>query len=96
MNCRFKVASALKSGKKSFSDAKHNLFTVYDLKNVGYRSISMEGVKEIKRKGKTFLINREEEAPPKKYTVKVFYPPTLKKFLAGKAENSSKHKYLLW
>jgi hypothetical protein len=57
MNCRFRVKSA-KHGAQPYSPADKNLFTVYDMKKHGYRSISMEGLKCIRDNGKTYQIVR--------------------------------------
>jgi len=56
MSCRTKVTSHLKGGQKSFIDRDKGLLTVYDMGVHGYRSIPLDGIKEVKIDGVVYKV----------------------------------------
>lgn len=56
MNCRMDVKKHLKGGTKRFDDKVHNLITTYSLDRKGYRSIAVEGLKQVRIDGEIFVV----------------------------------------
>ena len=54
MVCRLGVKKHLKGGQKAYSTKVHNLLTVFDMENKGYRSIPVEAIQRLSVNGQTF------------------------------------------
>ena len=54
MVCRLGVKKHLKGGQKAYSTKAHNLLTVFDMENKGYRSIPVDAIQRISVNGQTF------------------------------------------
>ncbi|NKC16400.1 MAG: hypothetical protein GKR94_30590 [Gammaproteobacteria bacterium] len=54
MVCRTGVTKHLKSGQKVYSAKAHNLLTVFDMENQGYRSIPVDAIQKLSVNGQTF------------------------------------------
>ena len=54
MVCRLGVKKYLKGGSKAYDTRKHNLLTVFDMENKGYRSIPVEAIRQLTVGGQTF------------------------------------------
>ena len=54
MVCRLGVKKHLKGGTKAYSSKAHNLLTVFDMDNKGYRSIPVDAIQRISVNGQTF------------------------------------------
>ena len=54
MRCRQGVTKYLKGGGHSYDPKQHNLLTVFDMDNQGYRSIPVDGIKRLSISGQTF------------------------------------------
>lgn len=51
MNCRTGVVSHLKGGSPAYNAKEKGLMTVFDMSKMGFRSIPIEGITEIKVRG---------------------------------------------
>ena len=51
MLARLGVERALKGGRKAYDEAAHDLLTVFDMERGGYRSLPIEGIREIAVRG---------------------------------------------
>lgn len=56
INCRTEVVKHLKGGDKKYSDKDKGLVTVYSVKDKGYRSIPLEGLRTIKIGGVLYYV----------------------------------------
>jgi len=56
MNCRFGVKKHLKGGELAYDPLSKGLLPVYDLKNEGYRMISLNTIIELKLNGESYII----------------------------------------
>ena len=56
MNCRKGVKKHSKGGKLKFDPKKKALVSVYDMQIEQYRMISLENIKKIVMKGKTYIV----------------------------------------
>ncbi len=54
MVCRLGVKKHLKGGTAAYDAKEHNLLTVFDMENRGYRSIPVEAVQSLTVHGQTF------------------------------------------
>ncbi len=54
MVCRLGVKKHLKGGQKAYSTKAHNLLTVFDMENKGYRSIPVDAIQRLCVNGQTF------------------------------------------
>ena len=54
MQCRTGVKKHLKGGKKAYNAKSKDLLTVFDMKVKGYRSISVDGIQELRVNGQSF------------------------------------------
>jgi len=56
MNCRMNVKKYLKGGPPAYNPSEHNLLWVFDVQKMGYRSIALEGVQNIRLRGQEYEI----------------------------------------
>lgn len=61
MVCRMGVTKDLTGKGLSYEPKDKGLVTVYDMQKRGYRSIPIEGIKEIRLSGEIYIIRKEEE-----------------------------------
>lgn len=54
MVCRMGVKKHLRGGDKAYDPTKHNLLTVFDMENKGYRSIPVDTVQRLHVNGQVF------------------------------------------
>ena len=52
MNCRTGVVSRLRGGERAYDPESKGLVTVFDMNKNDYRSVPLDGVTRIKRRGK--------------------------------------------
>ena len=57
MNCRLGVTKHLQGGELGYNAKAKDLVIVYDLKAKGYRSVALEGVRELRGAGQVWKIN---------------------------------------
>ncbi len=54
MVCRLGVKKHLRGGSKAYDSKQHNLLTVFDMENEGYRSIPVDSIQRLNVNGQTF------------------------------------------
>ncbi len=54
MVCRLGVKKHLRGGAKAYDSKQHNLLTVFDMENEGYRSIPVDSIQRLSVNGQTF------------------------------------------
>lgn len=61
MVCRMGVTKDVTGKGLSYDPKDKGLITVYDMQKKGYRSLPIEGIKEIRLSGEIYVIRKDEE-----------------------------------